>query len=155
MFCFDLFKDFSVKLLKYIKDTDHIKKDIVEYILPRMLNKFDQHFIAINLVHHALSEHQKNKSIKCKEKTVKKIVEKVVHASMKHFTSYISNYGELSLDSDDNMSSLQTTNINTITAQAHRNMPEYALPKSFASLESMLGHWGQYITVNEERHNLS
>ena len=69
---------------------------------------------------------------------------------MKHFKSHVGNYGELVLHSDDNMETLYTTNINTITAQAYEHLPEYVLPKSLASLESMLGYWGQYVTVNEE-----
>ena len=47
------------------------------------------------------------------------------------------------------------TNINTIAAQAHGNVPEYILPKLFASLKSMLEHWVQYIAGNEERYKLS
>ena len=101
------------------------------------MNTFDEHRISIKALHITLSNHHKNTSIECIEKTL----EKVVHIRMKHFTAYIGNYGELALDSDNNMSNLQPTNINTITTQTHENVPKYVLPKSFASLESILEHW--------------
>ena len=37
----------------------------------------------------------------------------------------------------------------------HVNVPGYVLPKIFASLESMLEHWGQYIPANKERSKIS
>ena len=82
---------------------------------------------------------------------------------MKYFAAYVGKYGELAPDSGDNMANLQTTNINKITKQTHRNMhqssgpeiPKYILPKLFTSVKSMLEHWGQYVAANEERYNFS
>ena len=76
-----------------------------------------------------MSNHHKHKSIECKKKKVEKTVDKVVHVRMKQFTSYSGNYGTLALDRDDNMSNLQTTNINKVTTQTHGNVPEYIIPK--------------------------
>ena len=86
VFCSDLFKEFGAMLLKHIKETDHIREDKAQYILPEVLNKFEQHLIAINALHITLSEHHKNTSIECIDKTVEKTVDKVVHVIMKHFT---------------------------------------------------------------------
>ena len=129
VFCSGLVKDFAANVLKHIKETGHVKEDIAQDILPGALNKFDQHHITINLVHITMSDHHKNTSIEYIDNTVEKTVDKVVHVRMKHVTSYVGSYDELALDIDENMVNLQTTNINTVTAQAHGNKPENFLPK--------------------------
>ena len=86
MFCSDLFKDFTAKLLKCIKETEHVKEDTVQDILPGVLNTFDQHRTAINAVHSTIFDHNKNTTIDCLENKVEKTVDKVVHVIMNHFT---------------------------------------------------------------------
>ena len=81
--CSDLFKGFVTRNLNHIKEAEYVKEDTVQDILPGVLNKFDQHRIAINAVHSTLSDHHKKKSIDCIEKTVEKMVEKVVHVRIR------------------------------------------------------------------------
>ena len=77
MFCSELFKDFATKVINHIKETEHVKENTGQHILPALLNKFDEHRIAIKAVHSTLSDHHKNTSIKCIEKTVKNIGDKI------------------------------------------------------------------------------
>ena len=128
-----------------------MSRNTVQDIIPGVLNKFDQHLIAINVVYSTLLDNYKNISIEYLEKTV----DKVGHVIMKHFKSHVGNYGEMVLHSDDNIETLHTTNINTITVQAYGNLPKYILSTSLANLESMLEYWEHYITVNEEILNFS
>ena len=78
MFGSGLFKDFRGKLLTYINETERVKDDIAQDILPGMLNKFDEYCIATKAVHSTLSNHQKSTSIEYIEKTVKIPVDNVV-----------------------------------------------------------------------------
>ena len=60
LFCSDLFKDFAANLLKHIKETEQVKEDKLQNILLRMLYKFEEHLIAIKVVHNTLSNYYKN-----------------------------------------------------------------------------------------------
>ena len=83
----DLFKDSIGKLVTHINETEHVKDNTVQDILVKVLNKTDEHRIAIKVVYRTLN-HQKNTLIECIEKTADNKVDELLHVRMKHFAAY-------------------------------------------------------------------